>query len=232
MYLLKDLGARDIGKKEAAMWMKRLDRNEDGQLGRDELLDAVLTFIKEQHAAVAREKSIANLGVTLGGEQGGVLGIPNLGIAEFFTGVTSNAKQILEFTATAWDGGFSPTKKPRPAPDEVVAEPEPEPEEEGEDDEDLEVPEDLVHLSPDQQQVAILKRAFSMMGMGTALVRASDRPSECHLSASECHLSAHLECHLSASECLIWSPMASECAGAHLLRPDGRGPGRHCRTLR
>ena len=165
------------------MWMKRLDRNEDGQLGRDELLDAVLTFIKEQQQAVAREKSIANLGVILGGEQRGVLGIPNLGIAEFFTGVTSNAKQILEFTATAWDGGFSPTKKPRPAPDEVVAEPEPEPEEVGEDDEDLQVPEDLVHLSPDQQQAAILKRAFSMMGMGTALVRASDRPSECHLSA-------------------------------------------------
>ena len=178
-YLLNDLGARDIGKKEAAMWMKRLDRNEDGQLGRDELLDAVLTFIKEQHA-VAREKSAANLGMILGSEQGGVLGIPNLGIAEFFTGVTSNAKQILEFTATAWEGGFSPTKKPRPAPDEVVAEPEHEPEEEGEEDEDLQIPEDLVHLSPDQQQAAILKRAFTMMGMGTALVRV-------HLIA---HLSA------------------------------------------
>ena len=45
-YLLNDLGAKEIGKKEAANWMKRLDKDRSGSIGKGELLDAILTFIQ------------------------------------------------------------------------------------------------------------------------------------------------------------------------------------------
>merc|ERR1719390_42899 len=42
--------------------------------------------------------------------------------------------------------------------------------EEDEDEEELEMPEDLEHLSPDEQQAMIKRRSFKMMGVGTLLI--------------------------------------------------------------
>lgn len=46
----------------------------------------------------------------------------------------------------------------------------PEPQEADEDDEEVEMPDDLVSLGYEEQQALIKKRAFGMMGLGTALI--------------------------------------------------------------
>jgi Ca2+/Na+ antiporter len=50
------------------------------------------------------------------------------------------------------------------------------PEPDGEEDEEMEVPDDLAHLGPVEQQSAIKSRAFVMMGLGTALVLVFSDP--------------------------------------------------------
>jgi len=45
-----------------------------------------------------------------------------------------------------------------------------------EEEEETEMPDDLVDLSPEQQQAAIMSRAFTMMGLGTALILVFSDP--------------------------------------------------------
>jgi Ca2+/Na+ antiporter len=144
--LLKDLGARDVTRAKVKDAMDKFDTDRSGDLDKKEMVAFVLKYVMSEDVVQIEEEAAAGASPAL---------MKDIGLLTKVVSV------------------FVPTAKVEPAPVEVEAPPEVDDEEE---EEELEMPEDLEHLSPEEQQSAILSRAFGMMGLGTALILVFSDP--------------------------------------------------------
>jgi len=152
--LLKDLGAADVTRAKVKALMDTFDTDKSGDLDPKETVLFVVKYVM----ADAEELAITKGDDAVGGNV----------VAKIGQGVS----QGLKTTVALFQPGASDASAPKAAASKLEEAETADEEEE----EETEMPDDLVDLSPEQQQAAIMSRAFTMMGLGTALILVFSDP--------------------------------------------------------
>lgn len=139
--LLKELGAQDVTRAKVKDAMETFDTDHSGGLDKKEMVQFVLKYVMSKGQLPPNAVAAPSAP-----EKGmGIL----MKTVMIFIPMQSQPQQVV------------------PQPVAVVEEADGEQEEE---EEEAEMPEDLADLSPEEQQSAIMSRAFGMMAIGTGLI--------------------------------------------------------------